>query len=45
MNADERGSLGGNGLRLSLRATGLTICLLLNFGAPGVQVKRVVLHP
>jgi GxxExxY protein len=25
-----------------LKATGLKICLLINFGAPKVQVKRVV---
>ncbi len=27
-----------------LRATGLTVCLLINFGNPKVQVKRIVLR-
>jgi GxxExxY protein len=25
-----------------LKATGLKVCLLLNFGAPKVQIKRIV---
>ena len=25
-----------------LRATGLTVCLLINFGSPKVQIKRIV---
>jgi GxxExxY protein len=27
-----------------LKATGLKVCLLLNFGTPRVQVQRIVLH-
>jgi len=27
-----------------LKATGLRLCLLFNFGAPRVEVKRVVNH-
>jgi GxxExxY protein len=28
-----------------LKATGLTLCLLLNFGSPKLEVKRVVRDP
>ena len=27
-----------------LKATGLTVCLLINFGRPKVEVKRLVLN-
>jgi GxxExxY protein len=27
-----------------LKATGLTVCLLINFGKPKVEIKRVVLN-
>jgi GxxExxY protein len=28
-----------------LKATGLTICLLINFGTPKVQIKRIINNP